>query len=61
MILENIAAAEVPASRVFPIADMFADPQFPARRTIESATLPLACHAVLLTTSPLLLFVANYA
>ncbi|MFZ2853065.1 MAG: CaiB/BaiF CoA-transferase family protein [Rhodocyclaceae bacterium] len=39
-VLEILAAAGVPASRVFSVADMFADPQFLARQMIESATLP---------------------
>jgi formyl-CoA transferase len=39
-VLEILGAAEVPASRVFSVADMFADPQFLARQMIESATLP---------------------
>ena len=38
--LQILAAADVPASRVFSVADMFADPQFLARQMIESATLP---------------------
>ncbi len=36
----TLAAAEVPASRVYSVADMFADPQFIARGMIESARLP---------------------
>jgi formyl-CoA transferase len=39
-VLRLLAAADVPASRVFSVADMFADPQFLARQMIESATLP---------------------
>lgn len=39
-VLEILAAAGVPASRVYSVADMFADPQFLARQMIESATLP---------------------
>jgi len=39
-VLALLAAADVPASRVFSVADMFADPQFLARQMIESATLP---------------------
>jgi formyl-CoA transferase len=39
-VLGLLAAAEVPASRVFSVADMFVDPQFLARQMIESATLP---------------------
>lgn len=37
---ETLAAAEVPASRVYSVADMFSDPQFIARGMIESARLP---------------------
>jgi formyl-CoA transferase len=40
VVLEILGAADVPASRVFSVADMFADPQFLARQMIESATLP---------------------
>lgn len=39
-VLAILAAADVPASRVYSVADMFADPQFLARQMIESATLP---------------------
>jgi formyl-CoA transferase len=39
-VLEILAAAGVPASRIYSVADMFADPQFLARQMIESATLP---------------------
>ena len=39
-VLDLLGAAEVPASRVFSVADMVADPQFLARQMIESATLP---------------------
>ncbi len=39
-LLERLAAAEVPASRVYSAVDMFADPQFLARQMIESACLP---------------------
>ena len=39
-ILRILSAAEVPASRVFSVADMFADPQFAARRMIETSELP---------------------
>ena len=35
-----MAKAEVPSSRVYAIADMFADPQFIAREMFASATLP---------------------
>ncbi|NMG04920.1 CaiB/BaiF CoA transferase family protein [Azoarcus taiwanensis] len=38
--LAALAAAEVPASRVFSVADMFADPQFLARQMLEQVTLP---------------------
>ena len=39
-VLATLAAAEVPASRVYSVADMFADPQFIARQMIEAARLP---------------------
>jgi len=39
-VLEILAAAEVPASRIYSAADMFADPQFIARQMIASAKLP---------------------
>jgi len=39
-VLRELAVGEVPASRVYSVADMFADPQFLARQMIESATLP---------------------
>lgn len=39
-LLEVLERAEVPASRVYSVADMFADPQFLARQMIESARLP---------------------
>ena len=38
--LAILAAAEVPSSRVYSAADMFADPQFIARQMFESARLP---------------------
>jgi formyl-CoA transferase len=38
--LRLLSMAEVPASRIFSIADMFADPQFLARQMIETARLP---------------------
>lgn len=38
--LDALAAAEVPASRVYSVVDIFADPQYLARQMIESATLP---------------------
>ena len=39
-LLAKLEAAEVPASRVYSAADMFADPQFLAREMIQSARLP---------------------
>ena len=39
-VLATLAKAEVPSSRVYAIADMFADPQFIAREMFTSATLP---------------------
>jgi len=39
-VLRLLAVAEVPASRVYSVADMVADPQFLARQMIESAMLP---------------------
>ncbi|MDK9689809.1 CaiB/BaiF CoA transferase family protein [Azospira sp.] len=39
-LLAKLEAAEVPASRVYSVADMFADPQFLAREMIQSARLP---------------------
>jgi formyl-CoA transferase len=39
-VLALLAAADVPSSRVYSVADMFADPQFIARQMLESATLP---------------------
>ncbi|MER2546153.1 MAG: CoA transferase, partial [Candidatus Accumulibacter phosphatis] len=39
-VLAVLTAAEVPASRVYSVADIFADPQYLARQMIESATLP---------------------
>ncbi len=39
-VLAVLEAAEVPASRVYSVADMFADPQFLAREMIQSARLP---------------------
>ncbi len=38
--LQVLAAAEVPSSRVYAAVDMFADPQFIARQMFETATLP---------------------
>jgi formyl-CoA transferase len=39
-VLATLAAAGVPAARVYSAADMFADPQFIARQMIEAAKLP---------------------
>jgi formyl-CoA transferase len=39
-LLTKLEAAEVPASRVYSAADMFADPQFLAREMIQAARLP---------------------
>ena len=39
-VLATLAAAEVPASRVYSAVDMFSDPQFIARQMFESARLP---------------------
>lgn len=39
-VLKTMTAAEVPASRIFSAADMFADPQFLAREMIAKAMLP---------------------
>lgn len=39
-VLATLERAEVPASRVYSVADMFADPQFLARQMIERAKLP---------------------
>ena len=39
-VLAVLAEAEVPSSRVYSVADMFADPQFIARQMFETATLP---------------------
>ncbi|MBW7900681.1 MAG: CoA transferase [Rhodocyclaceae bacterium] len=39
-VLAALAAAEVPASRIYSVADMFADPQFLAREMLRTATLP---------------------
>jgi len=38
--LRIAAAAEVPASRIHSVADMFGDPQFLARQMLEFARLP---------------------
>jgi formyl-CoA transferase len=39
-VLKLAAEADVPASRIFSVADMFADPQYLAREMIRTATLP---------------------
>ena len=39
-VLTALAAAEVPASRIYSVADMFADPQFLARGMLELVKLP---------------------
>ncbi|MFC5300410.1 CaiB/BaiF CoA transferase family protein [Azospira restricta] len=39
-VLAKLAAAEVPASRIYSVADMFADPQFLAREMLQTVTLP---------------------
>jgi formyl-CoA transferase len=39
-VLKLAAAAGVPASHIFSVADMFADPQYAARAMLEWATLP---------------------
>ncbi len=39
-VLARLAEAEVPASRIFSVADMFADPQFLARAMLETVKLP---------------------
>lgn len=39
-VLGVLTAAEVPASRVYSVADIFANPQYLARQMIETATLP---------------------
>jgi formyl-CoA transferase len=39
-LLEILASAQVPASKVYSAVDMFADPQFIARKMFESAKLP---------------------
>jgi len=39
-VLHTLAAAEVPASRVYSAADIVADPQYLARQMIETAILP---------------------
>ncbi|HRE19328.1 MAG TPA: CoA transferase, partial [Rhodocyclaceae bacterium] len=39
-VLSTLNNAEVPATRVYSVADMFADPQFIAREMFQAATLP---------------------
>jgi formyl-CoA transferase len=39
-VLRTAAEAQVPASRIFSVADMFRDPQFLARQMLEKAQLP---------------------
>ena len=39
-VLAAMEAAEVPASAIYSVADMFRDAQFAARGMFESATLP---------------------
>ncbi|MBI2305967.1 MAG: CoA transferase [Rhodocyclales bacterium] len=39
-VLRVLADAEVPASRIYSVADMFADPQFLAREMLQTVTLP---------------------
>ncbi|SIR56925.1 formyl-CoA transferase [Aromatoleum tolulyticum] len=39
-VLEALAAVGVPASRIYSVADMFADPQFLAREMLQTVTLP---------------------
>ena len=39
-VMQTLTAAEVPASRIYSAADMFADPQFQARDMLLDATLP---------------------
>ncbi|MDX9885837.1 CaiB/BaiF CoA-transferase family protein [Thauera sp.] len=45
-VLATLAAAEVPASRIYSVADMFADPQFLAREMLHTVKLPDGrdCH-----------------
>lgn len=38
--LAQLAAADVPVSRIYSVADMFRDPQYAARQMIERALLP---------------------
>ena len=39
-VLATLAAAEVPASRIYSVADMFTDPQFLAREMLHTVKLP---------------------
>ncbi|MCP5269241.1 MAG: CoA transferase [Zoogloeaceae bacterium] len=39
-VLAALAAAEVPGSRIYSVADMFSDPQFIARQMLETVKLP---------------------
>ncbi|HAF55598.1 MAG TPA: formyl-CoA transferase [Thauera sp.] len=39
-VLGTLAAAEVPASRIYSVAEMFADPQFLAREMLHTVKLP---------------------
>lgn len=39
-VLAALTAAEVPASRIYSVADMFADPQFLAREMLQTVKLP---------------------
>lgn len=39
-VLAALAAAEVPASRIYAVADIFADPQFLAREMLQTVKLP---------------------
>lgn len=39
-VMRVAATADVPVSRIFSVADMFADPQFKARGMLEAAVLP---------------------
>lgn len=39
-VVRVLSTADVPASRIYSIADIFADPQYLARQMLETATLP---------------------
>ena len=39
-VLAALSAADVPASRIYAVSDMFADPQFLAREMLQQVTLP---------------------